>query len=202
MRSALVSVCTAAVSVSLLACSADEGPLVNETFSPSATATIRIAAPVDEAPVQHNHGRNEVRFDPCARIDDDTIVAAGFDPSTRKRNDFIFDAYSFIGCGFDHKENIRGQILTVSSLTVWSTNVSLEEFRDRYAKSSESAQVGGRAALQYRSTEAHSGSCGMVIGFADAVLDVSISTNAAFTSERPCDRIDQVASTIESALPD
>ncbi|MCC3333406.1 DUF3558 domain-containing protein [Nocardia abscessus] len=202
MKRALVCVWGIALSAFVAACSPSGDSVEHSTSSAATSTAIRIAVPVNPAPAQNDQWRNAVRFDPCAGIGDDTISTAGFDPSTRKRNDFSFDTYSFIGCSFDHKESIRGQMLPVRTLTVWSTNISLAEFRDRYAKSSEKIVVDGRDALRYRQTEVHSGSCGVAMKTADGALDVSTSTNAAFTSEKPCDRIVEVASAIESVLPE
>ncbi|WP_378733301.1 DUF3558 domain-containing protein [Nocardia brasiliensis] len=170
------------------------------TAMPATSSKPSLAVSVPPAPTQHNNGRQAVTFDPCLEIDDDVVERSGFDPKTRERSDFIFDTYSFIGCSFGHKEQIRAQTLTVRTLTVSATNVSLTEFRNREGKNAAETKVGGRDAIKYDTSSA--GSCNVAMASSSGVVNVRTSTNAAFTAERPCDRINEVAAIVESALGD
>ncbi|GAA1643802.1 DUF3558 domain-containing protein [Nocardia ninae] len=169
----------------------------NGTFT-TETMTTRpsLAVSVSPVPPQYNQGRDRIKFDPCVEIDDATIARAGFDPTTRERNDFISDNYSFIGCEFDHKEDVRGQNLAVRSMAVWSTNITLDEFRRREGGGATEIKVGSRTAITYRKSD----TCYVAMQAPDGVVSLRTSTNAAFTTERPCDRINEVSETIESAL--
>ncbi|MGY5281440.1 DUF3558 domain-containing protein [Nocardia gipuzkoensis] len=157
-----------------------------------------LAVSILPMPTQVNKGRQDVTFDPCVEIDDSLIVRSGFDPPTRERNDLIFDDYSFIGCKFKHSEDVRGQKLPVRSISIWSTNVTLDEFRKRERGNLTDLTVDGRAAIKYTQSD----SCYVAIQSLDGALNIASNTYAAFTTELPCDRIVEIAQTIAPALPD
>ncbi|WP_253812602.1 DUF3558 domain-containing protein [Nocardia amikacinitolerans] len=170
----------------------------DQSVSPPPVPSPKLAVSVPPMPKQVNRGRQDVSFDPCVGIDDSLIVRSGFDPATRERDDLIFDDYSFIGCEFNHKEDIRGQKLPVRSISIWSTNITLDEFRQREGENLRDLTVDGRASIQYTKSSA----CYIAIQSLDGVLNLSVSTSAPFTEERPCDRIVEIAQTIAPALPD
>lgn len=170
--------------------------------TPVSTATSSVpsvAVPVGNAPTQPSRGRTAVGYDPCASLGDSVVVQSGFDPQTRARADLIFDEYAFIGCEFDRKEPVRGKTLAVGSMTVSSTNISLEEFRQRESKTARPIKVGGRDAITY-SRPADEG-CFVVMTGPDATIDIHVSSTLALTSWNACDHSVQIAATIEAALP-
>ncbi|MFD3702827.1 DUF3558 family protein [Nocardia sp. NPDC058658] len=160
---------------------------------------VAIAAPVAPPPTQPSSGRRTVAFDPCSRIDDAVPAALGFDPTTRKRVDFVFDDYAFIGCEFSRKEAIRGQQLEVGSLTISSTNITLDEMRGRNYEGARQTTVNGKEALF--STKRAAESCNIAFPGPDATIDVRVGSSGAFTTWVGCDHIDEAASTVEAALP-
>ncbi|WP_167472885.1 DUF3558 domain-containing protein [Nocardia arthritidis] len=190
---------TPLISIALLitGCSSSE----TENKSPSASSTPRppsISVSVKPAPTQYNQGRQSINFDPCTNVSDTVVSQAGFDPSTRERDDEIHDTYSFIGCKFDHKEVVRGQNVPTRTLTISSTNITLDEFRKREGISATEIKVNGRDAITYNRPDAES--CFIVMKTNDGSLDVQTSVSGPFTSEKPCDRIRDVAGLIEPTL--
>ncbi|WP_280198717.1 DUF3558 domain-containing protein [Nocardia cyriacigeorgica] len=167
------------------------------------SSTPEVAVSVGPAPSQRNDsGRPLVSFDPCVAVGDDLIVKAGFDPESRERSDMTFDTYSFIGCKFSDKEMVNGQKLTVRTLLVTSSNITLDEFRDRYRGTSTEVAVNGHPALRYDDPRIHGEACNIAIAFGNGVLDLSKGTRSAFTDEARCHGIQQIAETIASALPE
>lgn len=148
---------------------------------------------VKPAPTQDNPGRHPITVDPCARLGDDVITRAGYDPATRARADQIHSDYSFVGCTFDHKTT---EGLTARSLTVWSTNLSLDDFRHKPGYSYTPVTVAGHEAILHEEPPAHA--CYLEMPGPDGTFDISTSTGP-FTSEKPCDRIRDVAGIIASA---
>ncbi|MBF6290141.1 DUF3558 domain-containing protein [Nocardia cyriacigeorgica] len=177
-----------------------DGPPSSTTSAPSTLP--KVAVSVSPAPTQRNDsGRPLVGFDPCVSVGDDLIAKAGFDPESRERSDMTFDTYSFIGCRFGDKELVNGQKLTVRTLLITASNITLDEFRDRYRDTSTEVVVDGRPALRYDNPDAHREYCNIAIAFDGGVLDLSKGTRGAFTDEDRCDGIQEIAETIESALP-
>ncbi|MBC7300197.1 MAG: DUF3558 domain-containing protein [Nocardia sp.] len=191
-------VAASAVAVTLLcSCSTtSEQPEQNLSAAPSTTK--QIAVPAASATLQPNSGsRGKVEFDPCTEFDDPTIQRAGYDSETRKRTDGIHEWYAFVGCTFENREpaGTFGTIAPIRSIGIAATNITLDEFRQRYAGKYSEESIGGRKAIQYRpSTQ-----CGMVIEFPEFALDLTNSTLAGFTDEKPCDNIVNAATVLEAA---
>ncbi|MGQ4600542.1 DUF3558 family protein [Nocardia sp. R6R-6] len=173
-------------------------PDTGSAGSETSTSQPSLAVPVSPAPSQVNKGRGAVEYDPCLKLDDTTVFRAGFDPSTRARADQIYDTYSFIGCKFAHKEQVRGVSVVMRFLTVSATNITLDEFRNREGSNVTEAKVNGRDAITYRDASAEA--CYVTIGVSGGTIDVAKSVNGASTAERPCERITEIAEIVESAL--
>lgn len=184
--------------VQLVACAGNVDSTDTATSSTAESAP-SIAVQVSSAPEQSSRGRAAVGYDPCMALGDIVVTQAGFDPQTRARADLVFDDYAFIGCEFDRKEQVRGQALAVGSMTVSSTNISLDEFRQREAKTSREVKVGSRDAITYR-RPADEG-CFVVMTGPDATIDIHVSSSLALTSWKACDHSIQIAEAIEAALP-
>ncbi|WP_225731667.1 MULTISPECIES: DUF3558 domain-containing protein [unclassified Nocardia] len=187
------------ISIALLVTGCTASKTDNNPPNASSTPeTPSIAVSVKPAPTQYNQGRRSVNFDPCTNVGDAVVSQAGFDPSTRERNDEIHDSYSFIGCKFDHQEIVRGQKVPTRTLTISSTNITLDEFRKREGASATEIKVNGRDAITYNRPDAEA--CFIVMKTNDGSLDVQTSVSGPFTSEKPCDRIRDVAGLIEPTL--
>ncbi|MGW4769898.1 DUF3558 domain-containing protein [Nocardia sp. NPDC004278] len=158
-----------------------------------------IAVSVKPAPEQPRNSRSPVNFDPCFEIGDDTIAKAGFVPKSRERADQVHDGYAFISCTFERQEDVRGKMGRVGSLTISSTNVTLDEFRKREGTAATEAKVNGREAITYREPAAEA--CYVVMTGPDATIDVSVSSTLALTRWNACDHAQEIALIIESALP-
>jgi hypothetical protein len=158
-----------------------------------------IGVTVKPAPDQPSNGRSPVKFDPCIEFGDAAITKAGFDPATRKRSDQVHDGYAFISCAFDRKQTILGDSLRVGSLTISSTNVTLDEFRKREGSTATEMKVNSREAITYESPEAEA--CYVVMTGPDATIDVRVDSTAALTDWRACGHVQEIAGVVESALP-
>jgi hypothetical protein len=200
-RNLLVAVGILAIG-SAVGCSVAADPPSSSASESIITTTPQIAAPVEPAPTQFSQGRNAVEFDPCLKIDDPTISRAGFDPGTRERSDFTFDSYSFIGCDFDDVGMSDGIEVPLRTLTIWSSNIALDEYRTRYAENIDYLTIAGRAAIHYRNPRVNAESCSLAIQSTDGVLDITKYASAAFGTEKPCEGINEIAETIVSAIPD
>ncbi|MBY8858556.1 DUF3558 domain-containing protein [Nocardia sp. CA2R105] len=168
------------------------GPTATKTATPS------IAASVAPAAVQYNHGRTAVNFDPCIGVGDSAISEIGFDPATRERKDQIDDRYSFIGCMFDQKGSVDGSVMDVRELRIWSTNVTMDEFRQRYAGKFTDAKVNGRDALIHPDG---AGTCFLETAGPDGTLDFQLGILDPNSTEQACEKIIDIASVIQSVVP-
>ncbi|MEV0106240.1 DUF3558 domain-containing protein [Nocardia sp. NPDC050799] len=160
-----------------------------------------IAANVPPTSSQVNKGRARVERDPCTDLSDEAVEAVGFDHLTRQRIDRIFDSYSFVGCQFDHEERDQFEMMTTTrTLQVYATNLTLDEFRGREGAAATPAQVNGRAAITY--TDPSAEACYTVIETSYGTLDISKSVASVFTQEKPCDNMQEIASAIDTSMPD
>lgn len=167
--------------------------------TPSTVEKPSNAASVKPAPTQPNSGHTPVKYDPCIEIGDATVMKAGFDPGTRERSDQIHDNYAFIGCAFERKEAVRGQTLSVGTLTISSGNIPVDEFRKREGSAASEIKVNGRDAITYRKPAEEA--CYVVMTGPDGTIDVRVSSAGALTDWRACDHAQDIAGVIESALP-
>ncbi|MGV9611362.1 DUF3558 domain-containing protein [Nocardia xishanensis] len=175
----------------------NEGQATDTTASTVAKPSIAVT--VKPAPEQPRNSRRPVEFDPCFEIGDDTVRRAGFDPITRERSDQIHDGYAFISCAFERKEEVRGEVLRVGSLTISSTNVTLDEFRKREGSSAAEIKVNEREAITYRRPEAEA--CYVVMAGPDGTLDISVSSAGALTNWNACDQAQNTAEIVAATLP-
>ncbi|WP_280362902.1 DUF3558 domain-containing protein [Nocardia wallacei] len=171
------------------------------TTSPSSQRP-SIGAPVKAAPEQDPAGRKPVGYDPCLEIGDTSVSKAGFDPSTRERSDQLHTGYAFIGCTFERKEQVRGNIHRVGSLTISSTDITLDQFREREQREGAAAteiSVNGREAIFYKRPAGEA--CFVVMKGPDAAIDLQVDSAAALTEWSACDHAQEIAAIIESELP-
>ncbi|MGV9926159.1 DUF3558 domain-containing protein [Nocardia rhamnosiphila] len=199
MRSAVVPALLAVVLASACSANSDEPATPPTPLAGATTPNIAVSVPPTSSQV--NQGRAPVNHDPCRELGDDVVTTAGFDPRTRQRIDRVFDTYSFVGCQFDHEERDRfGIVSPTRTLFVNSTNITLEEFRAREEESATPTQVNGREAISYLSPEAEA--CYVVVETGYGTLSVGKSVAGALTQENPCDNMTQIASKIDSSMPD
>lgn len=199
MKHSGIALALASTAIVAVGCSSgDDGGKPTETTT-ATVAKPSVAISVKPAPDQPRNSLSPVKFDPCVGIGDDTVTKAGFEPKTRERRDQVHDDYAFIGCVFDRKEQVRGQALGVGSLTIFSTNLTLEEFRKREGGGATGIKVNGRDAITYRKPAEEA--CYVVMVGPDATIDLRVSSTAALTNWNACDHAQEIAGIIESALP-
>ncbi|WP_405166539.1 DUF3558 family protein [Nocardia sp. NBC_01499] len=163
----------------------------------STTAKPVLAVPIGPAPDQPRNSRKPVQLDPCVEVGDDTVTKAGFEPKTRERADQVHDDYAFIGCSFDRKQDVRGQTRTVGSLTISSTNLTLDDFRKREGAAATEIKVNGSDAITYKRPESEA--CFVVLTDPDGTLDISVSSTAALTDWNACEHVQDIAGIVASA---
>ncbi len=158
-----------------------------------------IAAAVKPAPEQDPAGNKPVMFDPCEQIGDETIRSAGFDPLTRERGDQVHTGYAFIGCTFERRENVQGAPHRVGALTISSTDITMDQFRQRQQGDLTEMTINGKSAISYKGLGAES--CHIVMPGPDGSIDLQVESTGALTDWSACDHAQEIASTVESALP-
>ncbi|MFD4441448.1 DUF3558 family protein [Nocardia sp. NPDC058519] len=186
--------CATAV-ILLSSCGSTSEP-TEPSLSGAPSTTKQIAVPAAPPTSQVNSGsRGKVEFDPCVEFDDPTIQRAGYDADTRERTDGIHEWYAFVGCSFANNEPIGtlGTQMSIRSIDIAATNITLDEFRQRYTGKYTEESVGGRTAIKYNPPR----QCGMVIEFPGFSLD--LTTSADFTEEKDCDNILNAATVLETA---
>ncbi|WP_338769937.1 DUF3558 domain-containing protein [Nocardia vulneris] len=199
MKRSVSAACCGITALLIAACDGgtSEGDPAARSTAPSPTP-LKLAVSVPPAPAQRNQGRHDVTFDPCFKLDDVTIERAGYDPRTRKRKDFIADGYSALGCEFARKE----QGLLMGSLVTSSSNLTLDEYKDRYGSTATTTSIAGREAVTYQLPgDPTNTTCFLAMKATDGVLQLQLDVNKARTADRPCDLIQGTAESIEPGLP-
>ncbi|WP_232111103.1 DUF3558 family protein [Nocardia wallacei] len=164
----------------------------------STAAKPSISVSVNPAPEQDPAGSKPVAYDPCLEIGDETIAKAGFDPATRERSDQVHTGYAFIGCTFERKEQVGGVSRRVGSLTISSTNISLDQFRKREGSAAREIKINGKEAITYGMAAAEA--CNVVTNGPDGAIDVQVDSAAALSNWRGCDHVQEIASTIDAVV--
>ncbi|KZM74956.1 hypothetical protein AWN90_23380 [Nocardia terpenica] len=132
-------------------------------------------------------------------VGDSTIQKMGFDPMTRKRGDMTAETYTFLGCDFEHKNN-DGR--TDWMLTLMATNITMSEVRSKYKDTVANTSIAGHDAVTYTlSTEATGDTCFLAMDSPVGVLDLQLDRNPVRASGEPCDRIREIAQTLQEDLP-
>lgn len=194
---AIVLAASAAFLSSCAAGGGDSSP--SDTKQPSISPSPSVAVSVKPAPEQDPDGRQPVKFDPCFKVGDATIKSAGFDPQTRDRADQVHTGYAFIGCSFERREDVYGSPHRVGSLTISSTDITLDQFRQRENGKATEMNINGRPAITYKGMGPES--CFVTMTGPDASISLQLDSLSALTGWRACDHAQEIASTIEAALP-
>ncbi|MBF6127826.1 DUF3558 domain-containing protein [Nocardia brasiliensis] len=170
------------------------------------TATSTAAPPsvqVSLPPAPAQTGEKQVRFDPCARVGDDLVSRAGFDPATRERavSESVSSLFTEIGCQFWREELVAGEKFPTGALTVTSTDLTLDDIRNNPGHSIFSTDpVNGREALLYRTPQSP-GSCSAAMKSADGMFRVGLLVHPGPVAAPPaCDQIRQLAEIFSASL--
>lgn len=186
--------------IGLFACTTVAGcgdgtPTADLTTDTTVTSTSSIPSKLAPPKQINRTGRPDVAFDPCLDIDDSVIEKAGFDPSTRERDDFISDDYAFLACEFDSPSLM---------LTISSSNLTLREVIERFGTEREirHIHVNGRETLVIPDPRT------------DDKCDIYVETNVGFLQvilgfqqqsrrqgRQKCEGIVELATIFETRLP-
>ncbi|TQF65592.1 DUF3558 domain-containing protein [Rhodococcus spelaei] len=145
------------------------------------------------APTQINDtGRPDVTFDPCLDLGDDTIRGLGVDPTTRKRDDSVFSTYAFLSCTFQSDLNI---------VRISSSNITLQEYRDRFGAVAEPINVNGREAIMLRDEVE---TCDIVMHTREGVVwtKSSLRSEARKRGMDKCDGLLELSQKVEPLIPE
>lgn len=215
-RPATVTAAAAVATVAglLVGCSESNGPAPTPETSAAAPISADPSSPslpgssieVSVPPAADNAVPGKVAFDPCFRVEDSLITAAGFDAGSRERNAAEvtdFPTRTDVGCSFWRYADINGEVALTGALDIMSSTSTLADVtgNDKY-QVIDSAPINGRPAAIYRMTEEiMMSSCYAAIEAPDGTLQIAVdkAPSAADTPE-PCEQIRQVAEIIAPAL--
>lgn len=155
-----------------------------------------VAVTVKPAPSQDPEGGKIVRFDPCRSVGDDVVARVGFDPATRERSDQVHTGYAFISCGFRRYEINSGEREIAGFLDISSTNITMEQFRQREGSNASAITINGAEALAFSSKDK---GCNVVTRGPDNSLDIMVS-NGMVVDWRACDHVQEIAAVIDSSV--
>lgn len=156
-----------------------------------------IAATVKPAPSQDPEGGKLVLFDPCQSIGDDVISRIGFDPSTRERDDDVHTGYAFIACRFSRHEIKDEKKQLTGILHISSTNITIDQFRQREGDNFSSVTVNGSAAISFASPKAES--CDIVTRGPDNSLDIAVAIFGV-PEKQVCDQAQEIGGVIDAVV--
>ncbi|GAB2718860.1 DUF3558 domain-containing protein [Nocardia thraciensis] len=150
-----------------------------------------LTAPSLQPPPQKQYGRPDVAFDPCTWIPDDVMARAGFDTSSRKRNDRIAET-TFLVCNFKSQPR---------NLTILSGNATWDEDLQKNRAWSEPLTVNGREAMWVRDPAITDG-CDIhlrtKVGFVD--IGTTLTLKGLSQDMKPCDGLLDIATAIEPTI--
>ncbi|MFI5783156.1 DUF3558 domain-containing protein [Nocardia sp. NPDC051570] len=197
----LRSITLIAATSTLAACASANNPTPNATTAQSATspaatspATPTLTASSLQPPSQDNKytrtsGRPKVTFDPCTWLPDDAISKIGFDPSTRKRGNDMVSETIVLTCDFENADE---------GLQLDSSNVTLEEVKQKYAGRTQDLTINGRDAI-LTPNKSSSEDCSVDIRTKSGYFGVTflLSTKGGLKGIQPCDHIVDAATALE-----
>ncbi|MBJ8346364.1 DUF3558 domain-containing protein [Antrihabitans sp. YC2-6] len=165
---------------------------VKDASSQVNSTSVRVTLTAEELqpPKQDNDPRYEdVVYDPCTFVEDQAVINAGFDPSTRRRIDGAAE-WTNLGCHFD---SVDGGMLLISG------NVKFEDQRERFADKRVSNElVNGRDAFIYREPgDPRTCSLDMRTKVGSALVAVTVDVGS---NVNPCDGLVRVAQIIEPSI--
>lgn len=171
-------------------------------YTPSAPASARLTSPsisvtVKPAPSQDPEGGKPVLFDPCRSMGDDVIAKAGYDPATRERSDQVHTGYAFISCRFSRQEVRDAEKLLSGILDISSTNITMDQFREREEGNLSDISVNGGGAVMFRTSKGASSN--VVTRGPDNSLDIGVDQFGS-AEQDVCNRAQEVAAIIDTAV--
>ncbi|MBF6332341.1 DUF3558 domain-containing protein [Nocardia transvalensis] len=200
MNTVRIAAPIALTTLALSACGGSHSNGHQESTAPTTTTRPSVAVSVaPPSPQRNDTGRPVVTFDPCVDIGDSTIAKLGFDPATRKRNDLSADTYTFVGCDFDQK---TPEGWTAWTLNISATNITLAEDRSRFQDTAENIKIAGHDAVRHLLTKGGLGTtCYLEMESPVGVVSLQLYLNPARATGNSCERIRQLAETVQQDLP-
>lgn len=185
MRSPLLVAGVLAMGVTVGGCSRTDDAVVSAPSDVAADSEAPTTASVSGLP--------DITFDPCAAIDDATLVRFGFDPATRFAENSSIGIRELETCTVDGYDR---------SLNVIAQNRPWEELPSTLSGPTESIDVNGREAIH--ATDAMgTPSCTVLMrtGFGAVIIDVAIYRQPDSPADlNACDGIMQIAETVEPLI--
>ncbi|WP_167456190.1 DUF3558 domain-containing protein [Nocardia neocaledoniensis] len=165
------------------------------TISAPARPTLTAAnlqPPSQDNSYTRSSNRPKVVVDPCTWVDDAAIQGTGFDPQSRRRGKDMIAEYSFLACNFK-----KG---TDATLVLESSNVSLDEVRNKYIGDTEDMIVNGRPAV--KSTKGDPDGCSIDIQTAVGYFGITVRVHTSGRTQgmSPCDGILDLATELEPSI--
>lgn len=193
MRAAVASL---AVVVTTVGCAPGGATPSEPEAVETPTSTTRTPRVVDDS------GRPQITFDPCLDIPDELLIAAGYDPRSRKVADYPMGSYTFLACGYDGTVHIPG-VLFRYGLNVLAGNVTLEEELAKDRLIATETTINGREALLEVDNN-NQNSCSIAVETEFGIVIFSRTYYPDHTRGVPreqwCSGLDDLASSIEPLL--
>ncbi|WP_181063081.1 DUF3558 domain-containing protein [Nocardia nova] len=162
---------------------------VTTTSTPATLTASRLQPPSQDNDYTKTSGRPKVIFDPCTWIPDQPFAKLGLDPSARERGSDIVAEYTFLTCDVKNRDE---------SLQMDSGNVTLDEVRQKYAGRTQDTTINGRKAI-LTSEKTGDNECSVDIETKAGYFGLTdiLSTQGIGTGIKPCDRVTEMAETLE-----
>lgn len=191
---------TCCVAILSTACGTSD-PGGDDTSAGTETTTVSMRVTVEPPPHQPARAGITVEYDPCFTLPDSIVDSLGFATESRERNDYVFDDYAFIGCQFNRYEKAQfsDRMDRVGGLNVWSSGITLDEFREKDFENARDITVANRQAMSYTSRSASA--CSIAMTGPDGVIQVRMSGSPQ-TDWDACAHIHEAAAAVEATLPE
>ncbi|QSE79863.1 DUF3558 domain-containing protein [Rhodococcus koreensis] len=141
--------------------------------------------------------RPPVSFDPCLDLPDDTLVAAGYDPTSETNADFTPDSYTFLGCSYDTQQRLYG-------LNILSGNIAFAEEREKTKGYSTPTEINGRPALlKWETNKPNACALSIETPYGVLILDRSVFQGHGVDAPEAewCAGLEETARTFEPFIP-
>ncbi|WP_157978219.1 MULTISPECIES: DUF3558 family protein [Nocardia] len=138
-----------------------------------------------------------VHWDPCTEIVDDIPTQLGFDPATRERVDYNFDAEKKTGCRFDRTTDSNLSPGQLGWFTILAINTTFEQWNQLHPKATR-VLIDSREAILIPEGD---NTCTIAMPGPDGSVSVRLAAAVRAPDWRPCDQIDHAAKVVAATLP-
>ncbi|MFD3705817.1 DUF3558 family protein [Nocardia sp. NPDC058658] len=146
--------------------------------------------------VSKANGPVPIQWDPCFKVNDNTVSELGFDPTTRRRETYLDREETKTGCRFTRKMDDPNSHGEVGWLVVITNTLTLEQLSFVFPNAPK-VTIDGREGI---SIPEDGDSCGITMTGPDGTIAVRLGATPA-RSWDPCEQIENAARVVESTLP-